>query len=205
MEENPNRELLDRQDWGDIHARLLDFATHRTKPDALAKDLVQDAISRVYAYEWKWDPAKEPDLVRYLMSVVNGLLANERTSAASRRTKSMSAKRGRAAAEAVRDDAAFSETRAVEHDLFTRRMTLLTERLAGNARALKMVELMTSGIDTPAAIRKVTGWSADETMATRRAMLRAAARVAQDIGGQDDDGALAASRDGDDEEDEEAS
>jgi len=202
MNDNPIRHLLEKQDWGDLYARLLDFATHRCKPDALAKDVTQEAITRVFAYDSNWDPTKEPDLLRYLMSVVNSLLANERTSAAAKRTDSMSRKRPLAAAEAVGDPQAFSETKAVENDLLTRRMTLLTERLVGDAKATTMVELMVQGVDSPTEIRRLTGWTADEVMATRRRMLRAAALVARDLGSPSGDDALTSAAAADDDEDE---
>ncbi len=84
MDERSYRALLDRQNWGDVHARLLDFAEARSgkRAKAQAKDLVQTAIMRVFARDSKWDPEKEPELLRYLMSVVNTLRWNERTSAA---------------------------------------------------------------------------------------------------------------------------
>jgi DNA-directed RNA polymerase specialized sigma24 family protein len=185
------RALLDAQDWGDVYSRLFDFAlkrcTTKTKVPqeirAEAKDLAQEAITRVFAYDSKWDPEKEPDLTRYLMSVVNSLRANERTSAASQRNISLGRKRTKAAAEAVADTHALPEEVVVNTDLFARRIELLNERLVGDADALRLFELMTSGLDKPADLRKATKWSANELMAVRRRVLRAAATVARDIGG----------------------
>ena len=184
---NPVRALLDRQDWSDVYARLVAFASHRAGSPALGKDLAQEAITRVYAYESKWDPEKDPDLVRYLMSVVNSLLANERTSAAGRRTSSIEPKRTQRAAMKVSDPQAVSEDKLADTDLFARRLALLTERMAGDAYVLCLIALMVEGVDTPAEIRKRTRWSAEETAATRKRMLRSAATVARDIGGPADD------------------
>jgi DNA-directed RNA polymerase specialized sigma24 family protein len=186
-DDNPIRHLLDQQDWGDLYARLLDFATHRCpKSPALAKDLTQEAIARVFSYQSKWDPQKEPDLLRYLMSVVNTLRSNERTSAAALRTKSTTDRPVKRAAEAVADPNAFSEAKVADHDLFSRRLTLLAERLVGDPEAHRLLELAVDGVDTPAEIRRITGWSAETVMSGRRRMLRAAAKVAQDLGSQDD-------------------
>jgi DNA-directed RNA polymerase specialized sigma24 family protein len=184
---NPVRALLDQQDWSDVSARLVAFASYRAGSPALGKDLAQEAVTRVYAYESKWDPKKDPDLARYLMSVVNSLLANERSSAAGQRTSSIETKRVQRAAMKVSDPQAVSEDKLADTDLFTRRLTLLTERMAGDADVLRLIELMVEGVDTPVEIRKRTGWSAEVTAAARKRMLRGAAVVARDIGGATDD------------------
>lgn len=196
MDENPIRSLLEKQDWGDIHARVLDFATYRVgdkTSNARAEDLTQAAIARVYAYDSKWDPAKEPDLTRFLMSVVNSLLANERTSAREQRNvsfsdpKSPTARRALRAAQRVSDPRAHSEAEHVDHDLLARRLTLLGERFAGDPQALEYLALLQSGEDSPAEIRAATGWSAETVMNVRRRVLRGAALVARDLGGASDE------------------
>jgi hypothetical protein len=206
MSENPNRVRLDEADWGEIHARLLAFATFRCRPDgALARDLVQGAITSVYAHDSKWNPEKDPDLLRYLMSVVNSQLANERARASATRTSSMSAPRTLSAAHRVGDAQAFSEEKAEEHDLLHRRMTLLRERLAGDPEALRLVELLLEGVDSPTELRRLTGWSAEVVLAARRRMLRCAAGVARAIGAPEDgpDTLAAEDDDGGEDDDEE--
>ncbi len=203
------RALLDAQDWSDLHARLYAFAlarcASRTKAQvevrAQAKDLVQEAIARVYAAESKWDPDAEPNLQRYLMSVINGLLSNERSRAAAKRNVSLSkeAPRGGKCSEAVADARALPEEVVVKTDLFARRLALLEERLAGDADARRLLELMVSGMDSPADLRKATKWSANDLMATRRRMLRSAALVARAIGGAEDEEPLAAGLDDEEE------
>jgi DNA-directed RNA polymerase specialized sigma24 family protein len=202
MNEDPIRKLLDEQDWATIKLRLFDFAKYRSRSAALAEDLVQTAIMRVYAHDSTWDPAKEPELLRYLMSVVNSILWNERTRASSTRTTSMSGKRQLSAAEAVADPQAFSEDKAADTDLITRRMTLLTLRMAGDPKVLRMIELMVQGVDSPTEIRKITGWSADDVLATRRRMLRAAAVVARDLAGPTEDALLSLADDDSTDDDE---
>ena len=104
MEDDLLRKQLDDQAWPEIYAALYAFALYRSRSKVDAKDLAQRAIARVYAYDSKWDPQKEPLLLKYLMSVVNTLLSNERTSAAAQRNVSMSLEGARASAERVRDE-----------------------------------------------------------------------------------------------------
>lgn len=202
MDETTYRARLDEQDWGEVHARLLDFAAHRCgkKNEAQAKDLAQQAIARVFAYDSKWDPEREPDLVRYLMSVVNSLLWNERTSHATRRRASLADPKTRRAAEGVVDPRAFSEDAAAEQDLFARRLSLLRERMADDADVRALLDCLERGLDSPAEIRGATGWSANTLLAVRRRMQRAAALVARDLGGTSDEDAAPG---GGDEEEEE--
>jgi hypothetical protein len=189
MDEKSYRTLLDRQDWGDIHARLLDFALARCGKHgrAQAKDLAQSAIMRVYAYDSKWDPAKEPELLRYLMSVVNSLLANERTSYAARKNVTMHAGKGKRAAALAADEQAWGEKAAVEEDLVSRRLALLGERMQGDAPVLQYLECLARRTESTEAVRAATGWSLLTLKAVRRRMLRAAALVARDLGGTEEE------------------
>jgi DNA-directed RNA polymerase specialized sigma24 family protein len=202
MEEDRIRERLDAQDWGEIHLRLKDFAIHRCgkRGTAQAEDLVQAAITRLYAFDSKWDPEKEPDVLRTLMSIVNGLLRNERTSAAARTTRSLSSPSAKRAAANV-PDASRPDDHVADTDLLTRRLALLHDRCADDPPVLRMVSLMTAGLDSPAEIRAATGWTAAEFAATRRRMLRSAARVARDLGCDFEEGRL--HEDGADDDDEE--
>jgi DNA-directed RNA polymerase specialized sigma24 family protein len=186
MDETSYRALLDAQDWADAHARLLDFALSRCgkKATAQAKDLAQTAIARVFAHDSTWDPQKEPDLVRYLMSVVNSLLANERRSHAAQKNVSMEKNvKTRRAAERVTDAQAWSEDAAVEHDLFARRLTLLKERVADDPNVLELLACMARRLDSAEDIRHATGWTSIKLRAVQRRMQRAAALVARDLGG----------------------
>jgi DNA-directed RNA polymerase specialized sigma24 family protein len=192
MDDRSYRALLDRQPWDDIHARLLDFAEARTGKRAKdrAKDLAQTAILRVYSSESKWDPEKEPELLRYLLNVVNSLRANENTSAAAQRNVSTSNRKAKRAAEQVADPAAFSETSAIESDLSARHFTLLRERMADDPNVLQFLDCVAAGKESAADICEATDWSKEKHNAVRRRMLRAAALVARDLGGADDEDSL---------------
>lgn len=75
-----HRRHLDSLDWDDISQRLFTHVKHRlgrrgTAEDA--EDITNAAIMQLYdPARLDWDPAKEPDVLRYLGSVANGLIAN---------------------------------------------------------------------------------------------------------------------------------
>ncbi|HEY2510075.1 MAG TPA: hypothetical protein VGI39_04440 [Polyangiaceae bacterium] len=203
MDKKAYRALLDEQDWGELYKRLLDFACARCGKHgkAQAKDLAQEAITRVYGSS-KWDPAQEPDLLRYLMSVVNSLRANERTRHATTRTSSIADEKTRRAALRVADDKAPSEATIADQDVFTRRLALLRERMASDPKVLLLLECMERGIDSPDDLCAALEWSRAQLLAVRRRMFRAAALVARDLGGANGDDEPLLQPDERDEEDE---
>lgn len=71
---------LDDIDWSRVSKRLTAFAHWRLGSRGTwqdAEDLANEAITRVFSPDYKaWDPATEPDLLRHLGSVVNGLISN---------------------------------------------------------------------------------------------------------------------------------
>ena len=207
VEDDALRKKLDEKKWPDLYARLVDYATHRCRSKTQGKDLAQSAIARVYAYDSKWDPEKEPLLLRYLMSVVNTLASNERTSAAAQRNVSMENAHVRVRAERVRDESAITEARAVDGDLFARRLALLKTRIADDAQATRVLELALEGADSPAEIAAETGWTAKVVTSARLRMQRHAARVAAELEATDEEGMPAlgdvAGEDEDEDEDDE--
>jgi DNA-directed RNA polymerase specialized sigma24 family protein len=192
MDDRSYRALLDRQNWGDIHARLLDFAEARSggkrgKAKALALDLVQEAILRVYSSQSRWDPEKEPQILGYLMSVVNTLRWGEKIRHDVSKTVSTEGRKGKRAADQVADPNAFSESSAAESDLRARQYALLRERMADDPHVLQFLDCLVTGKESAAEICAATGWSKERHNAVRRRMLRAAALVARDLGGADDE------------------
>ena len=79
MDERSYRALLDAQDWGDIHARLLDFAEHRCgkKSKAQAKDLTEAALNQVRKHLKKaygFDLTQQipaPQMLHYLSGMIH--------------------------------------------------------------------------------------------------------------------------------------
>ncbi len=191
------RARLDAEKWDKTYPRLRAFAAGRCRSDAMGADLVNEALARIYAPDCAWDPAKEPSVERYLMSVVNSLRINEITSAAVQRNVHID--KVRHAAERVRDDAAPVDEVLSREQIYTRRITLLRARLAEDANALRVLELALEGIDALADIVVATGWTPKVVAAARLRMQRNAAAVAREIGG-DDEIALPREDDEDDEE-----
>lgn len=78
---------IDDETWGDMYLELLDFARYkRRRLDYVKgggelplgrkpKDLVQDAIKRVFEGDRQWDPGKDPDLCDYLKSVISSIVS----------------------------------------------------------------------------------------------------------------------------------
>ncbi len=78
---------MDDETWGDMYLELLDFARYkRRRLDYVKgggelplgrkpKDLVQDAIKRVFEGDRQWDPGKDPDLCDYLKSVISSIVS----------------------------------------------------------------------------------------------------------------------------------
>ncbi|GMV90908.1 MAG: hypothetical protein AMXMBFR82_06860 [Candidatus Hydrogenedentota bacterium] len=91
MDREANRiQLLEQQPWEEIilgldkyalqKARRLYWPTASGRLDILAKgasptDIAREAIARLFEGTRDWDPDKEPDVLRYLKSVVDSLMS----------------------------------------------------------------------------------------------------------------------------------
>jgi DNA-directed RNA polymerase specialized sigma24 family protein len=80
-------DLLDSHDWSASILKLTAYAVSlcRLKRIALSsglepEDLVMEAIEKVYSGERNWNHLLEPDLHRFLLSVVKSILSNKSTS-----------------------------------------------------------------------------------------------------------------------------
>jgi DNA-directed RNA polymerase specialized sigma24 family protein len=83
--------LLQAQDWSAIHLRLVAYTRRRLRGNSIetSKEIVQEALTRLWDSNYTaWNPVEQPDLVRHLGSVVNGLIRNHHSSAAERTTVS---------------------------------------------------------------------------------------------------------------------
>ncbi|RYE54313.1 MAG: hypothetical protein EOP48_12610, partial [Sphingobacteriales bacterium] len=75
--------LLDGQNWENIIIKLTAYAVLlclRTPTDQEPEDIAMAAITKVYEGQRHWNPADEPDLLRYLKSVVKSMVSNDATS-----------------------------------------------------------------------------------------------------------------------------
>jgi len=78
---------IDDEAWGDMYLELLDFARYKTRRlqyvkgggelplGRTPKDLVQDALKRVFEGRRQWDPDEDPDLCKYLKSVISSIVS----------------------------------------------------------------------------------------------------------------------------------
>ncbi|MXZ17784.1 MAG: hypothetical protein F4069_03415 [Rhodothermaceae bacterium] len=81
------QEHLDSEDWEALYPRLLNYARKKANilsflqvPGGLPlgntyKDLVQDALTKVFTGDRKWNPNRNPDLYVYLTSVIDSLFS----------------------------------------------------------------------------------------------------------------------------------
>jgi RNA polymerase sigma factor (sigma-70 family) len=83
-------QLLNKHDWPKFILALTAYTIsvcrwkhYRLPPGIEAEDIVMQAIEKVYEGKRKWDPERDPDLLKYLKSVVRSLINNELGLAAS--------------------------------------------------------------------------------------------------------------------------
>lgn len=76
--------ILDGYDWEEVIIKMTAYVVNICRwrryklPGGLEEeDIVMTAIGKVYTYERKWDPEKEPDLLNYLQGVINSIISNE--------------------------------------------------------------------------------------------------------------------------------
>ena len=79
-------DLLDSHKWEDTIVlltayviNLCKFHRYRLPAQTEPEDIVMDAIDKVYAEDRNWDPEKDPDLNRFMHSVVKSMLSNTMT------------------------------------------------------------------------------------------------------------------------------
>jgi DNA-directed RNA polymerase specialized sigma24 family protein len=184
MKEDRLHAELAKQDWKDIHARVMKYALNRGATYADAEDFTQRAIERVFAFDSEWDPENHPVLAMYLMGLVKTMLRDER-----RRVRRIAYHDHHA----DEDDEGFAEhedPRAIsgatveENDLYVRRLALLRARLEkrDDPDAIRVLELwVDEGVELPTEIGEATGWPSARVSRARDRMQRAALEVAREL------------------------
>jgi DNA-directed RNA polymerase specialized sigma24 family protein len=94
------RQLLEKQPWSEIVARLLLYADNKMRrrvwrgslggdpPEGIqAEDLVQTVIEKVLSGGRRWDPDRHPDLLGFLMDALDSEISNLVQSFENRRMK----------------------------------------------------------------------------------------------------------------------
>jgi hypothetical protein len=175
-------ELLRRQDWGKLQARLTTFAHGRIRKRSwpLAQDLAQTAITDLLTKPASWDPEREP-LLKHLAKRVISLAANEWH-------------RKRTAFEVlferIGDDDAPDEATAEDgaDDVLDKRRIAaqfrarLDDALAGDEDAAVVAQAMADGHETPQEIKDATRLPLERIREARRRVFYRAKAIAKEMG-----------------------
>jgi hypothetical protein len=140
---------LESIDWPDVIRRLTVFAMKRLGSRgslADAEDLAGQAIRQFLDPDYaSWNPEEEPDLLRHLGSILNGVLNN------SLRRKALGVERPldtpEASRVAVEDPSA--QRRVIAREQAGRAIRLLSERIVGDDLVESVFLLELDGIDIP--------------------------------------------------------
>ena len=149
----------------ELHELVLLAAVRLTRSRQLAEDLTQEAFLRL-ATTRPWDPSRPTSLEQHMFGILKSLLSHERASDAARRELERKTEIDRAAlSEAGRS----AETISLDHarrkkaeDLATTRVAALRAELAGFELDLKILDLMSDGVEKRADLAQRTGRSPDE-------------------------------------------
>jgi DNA-directed RNA polymerase specialized sigma24 family protein len=142
------RDALEAVDWADASARLTATARRMMGQRgnlADAKDLAQEAMSRVFDPDYKaWNP-HEKTIQEHLASVVWGLLCNRHANKGENSTDAL---------DSVEHKKLPPDPRSLERELEMRQIKErvfagLRERFAGRKLERELVELFEEGVDLP--------------------------------------------------------
>jgi hypothetical protein len=160
---------------------LTSFAQRRLGPHASwaeAEDLAQDAIRRAFdPAHVAWDPRRQPDLFRYLGSIVNGLVQNRRRHAQCVAASAQDLVRQ----EEARADGLLPDTRVERRELAQRALDWLSGAVEGDALAAGVLRLQveqTDDVGTQAASLRAPR---AEVYAARRRLRGHFARLARQL------------------------
>ena len=168
-------EGLAGQDWEQIGKRLTLFAHRRlwsigVDDVALAQDLAQEAISRLFDPNYAgWDQARQPVLLEFLGSVVNGLISNLRKKRRRRGAHLPLEGPGRPH---LACECAGAETRVSQADELTRIWALLQQELQGDPLAVQVLELTIEGCERPRHQAAALGVDVERIYQARRRLRR---------------------------------
>jgi len=170
------RAAIARIDWRDLLPRLERYAICCGASPSHAPDAAQTVIARLLAGESSWDPAIQPDVSRYLVGAVRGLLSNERRSAQIRY------ERPSALVEDAPDPASLAAIPTGSREaLAEEALARLRSLLRDDAEALAVVELTLAGVDKPAEQAARLNTLATRVYDARDRIHRCVRRIAREL------------------------
>ena len=144
-------EELENLDWSEILRRLTAFALKRLRSRgslADAEDLAQEAVTRFLDPKYAgWDRDREPDLLRHLGSILNGVLNNRV------RLKSFAAEEpnDEIIVNATDCDEPLPEARVAATEDLNRSISLISARISGDKLVEDILLLSIDGINDASA------------------------------------------------------
>ena len=175
-------EKLRAAEWPKLLKQLTEYARRRTTRIEDAEDVAQTAIKRVFDPRYvDWDPAKEP-LLKHLVSVVNGVLVNNR-----RKRTSRELGHDPEVLAAMHTHTNHAESRLMTEEAKARAFAALRESVAGDELASAMVELDLLGISTPREQQaRLMDVPMERIRSARRRIHAHAEKIAQRLGEDDE-------------------
>ncbi len=161
--------LLRDEKWAQTFAKLTNYAHKRMRRTSLerAREMAQEAITRLYDGEYvAWDPKKEP-LFLYLTSMVNSQAFNERTKASTQNETRITTKIARQL-EQMPADVATPEDEVIARDFQVRTWTEIRANIGDDALVDKLADCVESGVDAPAEQAQTLGEPIEEVRKARR-------------------------------------
>jgi hypothetical protein len=164
-------------DWREVARRLTLFAFRRLGRGAQqsdAEELAQEALRRFLDPNYAgWDRSVEPDLLRHLGSIVNGLVSNRVQRAKRRQDVTLDN------ADLVAHENSDSRLVAADH---VRHLVLrIRAALEDDPQAERVFELMLDGVDRPAEQATELGIPASDLYKIRRRLLAAIENIQMNL------------------------
>jgi DNA-directed RNA polymerase specialized sigma24 family protein len=180
---------LEEHPWEDTLPRLLYYADSKIRRlrwlgerngrpprGAEAGDIVHQAIEKVFDGRRRWDPLSQPELLRYLLDLVDSEVSNLVTLAENRKTRRLIATRQSDEGEGLPGDD-FPDTRSnLEETALDEEaqrqgedfVLALWESLAGETDLQEIVDAIVDDVAKPAEIARRLGVRVDEIYARKK-------------------------------------
>lgn len=160
---------LDELDWAEVAQRLTLFVFRRMGRGANladAEEVAQEAIKRFFDPKYAaWNKGKEPDIMRFLGSVANGVLSN-RLKKSIRRRELLESN-----GTSLDDDKAPNlEASIADKEIAHRGLKMLRQRLPTDGLEMQVLELCLDGVSKPRAQAQALGVAVEDIYVARRTL-----------------------------------